>query len=109
MIYRTIVDFHLKPEAVDTLKEMLVESTPLTLAEPGCISAGMYQDCNDPTHFYCMEDWKSYEDMMGHLENKPEIPDPRDAGPFIEANCVGEPKFTFVKTFVAMRNDDKEA
>ena len=40
---RVIVTFEMKEEAIPGLKERLEKSTPKTLAEKGCLAAGMYQ------------------------------------------------------------------
>ena len=64
---RVIVTFEMKEEAIPGFKEKVEKSTPLTLAEQGCISAGMYQDMENPTHFRCIEDWESYDDLQRHL------------------------------------------
>ena len=102
---RVIVSFEMKEEAIPGFKPILERSTPKTLAEKGCIAAGMYQDMENPTHFRCIEDWESYEDLMNHL-NKEKVDDPDDANPYIMANMVGKDTFHYYREVVAMSRDE---
>ena len=49
---RVIVTFEMKEEAIPGLKERLEKSTPKTLAEKGCLAAGMYQDMEHQEPFF---------------------------------------------------------
>ena len=102
---RVIVNFEMKEEAIPEFKEILERSTPKTLAEKGCLAAGMYQDMEHPTHFRCIEDWESYEDLMNHLHSGKE-PYPYDANPYIMANMVGKEEFHYFREFVAMTKNE---
>ena len=104
---RVIVTFEMKEEDIPGLKERLEKSTPKTLAEKGCLAAGMYQDIEHPTHFRCIEDWESYEDLMNHLHGAGE-PDPEDANPYIMANMVGKDSFHYYREVVAMSRTDRK-
>lgn len=98
---RVIVTFEMKEEAIPGFKERLEKSTPLTLAEKGCLAAGMYQDMENPTCFRCIEDWASYEDLMNHLHKAKDV-DPDDANPYIMENMVGKDTFHYYREVVAM-------
>lgn len=104
---RVIVSFELREEAVPDFKGILEKSTPKTLAEKGCLMAGMYQDIENPTHFRCIEDWESYEDLMEHLHSGRK-PDPDDANPYIMANMVGKDEFHYFREVVVMEKEDGE-
>ncbi len=106
---RVIVTFELKEEAVEGFKQILQRSTPKTLADKGCLCAGMYQDAQHPTKFRCIEDWETYEDMMNHI-NAPKDPnDPDDAFPYIQANMIGKDEFQYFNEFVVMHKGDAPA
>ena len=101
---RVVVTFEMKEEAIPGFREILEKSTPHTLAEKGCLAAGMYQDMQHPTHFRCIEDWESYDDLMYHLRpDKPE--DPEDASLYIKANMIGKDTFHYYRKVFAMKKD----
>lgn len=101
---RVIVNFELREEAILDFKKKLEKSTPKTLAQKGCLSAGMYQDIENPTRFRCIEDWESYEDLMNHLHSTRE-PDPDDVNPYIMANLVGKEEFHYFREVVVMTKE----
>ena len=103
-MYRVIVTFEMKEEAIADFKEILLRSTPKTLQEKGCLSAGMFQDVENPTHFRCIEDWETYEDMMNHVNSTKE-PDPENANSYIMANMVGKDTFHFYSEFCVMNKE----
>ena len=97
---RVIVEFQLQEDAIQKFKEILVQSTANTLNEKGCLSAGMYQDLESTTHFRCIEDWESYEDLMAHLHSD-KIKSPEDAYYYIQENLIGEESIHFFSEFYA--------
>ena len=101
---RVIVTFEMKEEAIPGFKEKVEKSTPLTLAEQGCISAGMYQDMENPTHFRCIEDWESYDDLQRHLTKEKE-PNPDDVNPYIMANMTGKDSFNYCRELCFMSKE----
>lgn len=103
---RVIVTFEMREEAIPDFRKVLEKSTPKTLAEKGCLSAGIYQDMENPTRFRCIEDWESYEDLMRHL-HKEKTDDPDDANPYIMANMVGKDRFQYYREIVAMAKNEK--
>ena len=104
---RVIVTFEMKEEAIPGFQERVMKSTPLTLAEKGCISAGMYQDMQSPTHFRCIEDWESYEDLMNHLTKEKE-PNPDDVNPYIMENMVGKDTFHYYREICLMTKEENK-
>lgn len=103
---RVIVNFELKEEAISGFKEKLEKSTPKTLAQKGCLSAGMYQDIEKPTCFRCIEDWESYEDLMNHLHRTKES-DPDDVNPYIMEHLVGKDEFHYFREVVVMTKESE--
>lgn len=104
---RVIVTFEMKEGAISGFKEKLEKSTPKTLAEKGCLAAGMYQDLENPTHFQCIEDWESYDDLMNHLHGEKE-PDPDDANVYIMANMVGKDTFHYYKEVISLSREQQQ-
>jgi quinol monooxygenase YgiN len=62
------VDVPVKAGGAATMKDTALRVTAPTLAEPGSIRYGYYQDIDDPQSFLLFEHWRRFDDMVAHLE-----------------------------------------
>lgn len=55
------------PETVEPLKSVLIALIEPTRQEEGCITYELLQNCDNPTDFTFVEEWKSQELLNAHL------------------------------------------
>ena len=59
-----------KPEASTKIHEELLKLIEPTRSEDGCINYDLYQDNEDPSLFFFLENWESRELLDKHLESE---------------------------------------
>jgi quinol monooxygenase YgiN len=56
-----LLDFRVKPDAIEETKKFLKKILPDTRAYPGCEGLDVYTNADDPTNFVFHERWQSKE------------------------------------------------
>lgn len=68
MSVRVIVDFHLKPECVDTMRSILRDALPDTRGFDGCESLSFLHSQDDPNLFVALEQWATRESYEAYFK-----------------------------------------
>jgi heme oxygenase (mycobilin-producing) len=61
MSITALLEFRVKPDALDTAPAILHDALSGTRAFPGCLGVEVVVDLADPTHFVLIEQWESIE------------------------------------------------
>jgi len=64
----TQVNFHVKPEQVDTFKAITLENARNSVREPGIARFDFVQQADDPTRFMLYEVYRRKEDFAAHQQ-----------------------------------------
>ncbi|UWG98882.1 antibiotic biosynthesis monooxygenase [Dehalobacter sp. DCM] len=64
---KTMAKAKANPERVDEFIAAVSELAVATRAEEGCIFYEMYQEIDEPTTFYFLEEWQSEADLQKHF------------------------------------------
>ncbi len=62
------VHVHVKPEFVETFKQMTIENASNSVKEPGIARFDVIQQADDPTRFILVEVYRSAEAVAAHKE-----------------------------------------
>ncbi len=62
------VHVHVKPEFVETFKQMTIENASNSVNEPGIARFDVIQQADDPTRFILVEVYRSAEAVAAHKE-----------------------------------------
>ncbi|WP_375402977.1 putative quinol monooxygenase [uncultured Sphingomonas sp.] len=64
---RVLAHFEVVPDRVDEFKSLMAGVRDATRAEEGCVRYELQQSVDRPYLFVFVEEWRSEEDMAGHL------------------------------------------
>jgi quinol monooxygenase YgiN len=64
---KVIMHLTARPDAIDSLKAVLLRVAQSSRTEQGCISYQVLQDPTDPCNFTLIEDWASEAAMDNHM------------------------------------------
>lgn len=66
-IIRCVVDIFAKPESVEQVRILLLNTLTSTRAEDGCIEVNLFQNLKDTFQFTLMEQWENEDAFEDHL------------------------------------------
>jgi quinol monooxygenase YgiN len=59
-----------KDGCIDLIRTELAKVINITRGEDGCINYDLYQDNDNPAHFFLFENWETRELWQAHMGNK---------------------------------------
>lgn len=67
---KVIAKITVKPDMIDTLKNIVPGLIAETRKESGCISYQLFQDLNNKNVFAMIEEWENQETLNKHMNSK---------------------------------------
>jgi quinol monooxygenase YgiN len=61
-----MASFVVKPDELETMRQLLVQLSERSRQEPGCLEYGYYQSTTNPQEFSSFEVWQGPEFEAGH-------------------------------------------
>lgn len=68
MSFVVVAKFHAKPDAANSLKELIIQTAKQSWEEPGLLKYILVEDPNQPEVFTLVEFFKSEADFQAHRE-----------------------------------------
>ena len=65
--YIVAADFHIRPDTIETMKQIVAEVTPPSLDEEGCEIYHWSQGADDPTLFLLYMEWRDKVCFEAHI------------------------------------------
>jgi quinol monooxygenase YgiN len=65
--YIVAADFHIRPDAIDAMKQLIAEVTTRSLDEEGCQIYQWSQGADDPTLFLLYMEWRDKTCFEAHI------------------------------------------
>ena len=66
-VYTVAADFHVRPDAIDAMKQLIADVTRPSLIETGCRIYHWSQGAEDPTQFLLYMEWQDKVSFEAHV------------------------------------------